>query len=40
MDEWDKCNEWVQAQLIAYNQIRDYEDAEQLQAMSGVSGVR
>jgi hypothetical protein len=26
--KWDDCSVWVKAQLIAYNQIRDYEIAE------------
>lgn len=26
---WDTCNTWVQAQIIAYAQIRDYEDQEE-----------
>lgn len=25
---WDECNVWAQAMLIAYSQIRDYEDQE------------
>jgi hypothetical protein len=26
--DWDDCSVWVQAMIIAYSHIRDYEDQE------------
>lgn len=28
LSDWDSCNPWAQAMLIAYSQIRDYEEQE------------
>lgn len=27
-EAWDDCDPWTQAMLIAYSQLRDYEDQE------------
>ena len=29
METWDKCNFWIQAKLLAYWQLRDYENQEE-----------
>jgi len=33
---WKDCHAWGQALLVAYNQIREVEENEQLAAMAGV----
>jgi hypothetical protein len=34
--DWDENSFWVQAQLIAYNQIREHEEGEELGVLAGV----
>lgn len=37
VDSWDDNNVIAQAQIIAYSQIRDYEDMEILKAQHGAN---
>jgi len=34
-DSWDETDVWTQAKLIAYNQVREYEDAKFQIALAG-----
>ena len=33
--EWDECSVWAHAQLIAYEQIREHEEFEELKLCQG-----
>jgi hypothetical protein len=33
---WDDIDVWTQALIIAYGQIREYDEVEEIKAMSGV----
>lgn len=35
--DWDECNVWTQAFIIAYNQIREIEEFEELEASIGAT---
>ena len=38
--QWDDNDVWRQAQLIAYNQIRGYEEAEDQENMYKALGIK
>lgn len=44
VDTWDDCNPWIQAQMIAYDQIRSIEEAEEqnaiIEAMATMMGAK
>ena len=39
-ENWDDNNGWVQAKVIAYSQIREYEDSEEYKGLLQAGGAR
>ena len=37
---WDTCDVWAQSQLIAYSQLREYEESEEHLNLLRASGAK